>query len=224
MARGRGWYTLDVELEFSSACKCPRFVRIGVLDLTQLSSTELEASVSGYTGAIFSSCPSITEAQIRFRLFIARVTKWFAGPDPFSRVDNLIMEIEIGDSDESDNYGDVEDDEEMEPESQPATPDLAIPKLPLVPQAGGLLNAAPIDLPATSVNLPTMSIDFPATSNGIEEPPKSALTDRMMPASSALSDATDPQQPGSSAQSPPHPGDGWYVVYCAVLPGICYGV
>ena len=238
MARGHGWYTLDIELGFSSACEWPRLVRISVLDLTQLSSTELEASVSGYAGAIFRSCSSVTEAQIRFRLFVARVSKWFASPDPFFRVEDLMMEIEIEDSDDDDNYNGDKGDEEMEPESQPATPELAILRLPLAPQAGGLLNAAPIDLPAApidlpatpidlpaaSIDLPTMSVDPPATSNGIEEPPKSALTNRMMPASSALSDATDPQKPGSSTRSPPHPGDGWYVVHHAVLPGVYYGV
>ena len=214
MAKGRGWYTPGAELGFFSACERLEFVHISVFDLTQLSSTELEASVSGYTGAIFHSCSSVTEAHIRFRLFTAKVAKWFAGPDPFPGVGDMIMEIEIEDSDNNDNNGnDRDDDEEMEAEPQTATAELVIPKLPLAPQAGG----------PSSVG----SIDCPAMSNVIEELPKSAPNDEVILANSALSDAADPLTTSSSNETTPsssRPGDGWYVVHHAVLPGICYGV
>jgi len=188
MVKDHGWCTSDIELEFFCACKCHRFVHTSVLDLTQLSSTELEASVSGYTGAIFRSCHSITEAQIRFRLFIAKVTKWFAGPDPFPGVGNLMMEIEIESSDEDyDNRSDDEGDEEMEPEPQPVTPEPLIPRLPLASQAGGLPNMA--------------SINDPAMSNNVEGPPRSASNSGMMPAGSALDNAADPLKPGPSNET-----------------------
>jgi len=166
-----------------------------VFDLTQFSSTELEASVSGYTGAIFRSCPSIAEAQIRFRLFTAKVAKWFAGPDPFHGVGNLLTVIEIEDSDEDDydNDDNSDGDEEMGPAPQPATPELATPELPLTPQVSGPSDVA--------------SIDVPASSDVIEAP------GGIVPASSASLTA------GSLK-----PGDGWYVVYAAVFPGVFYGV
>ena len=113
--------------------------------------------------------------------------------------------IEIEDSDDDGDNGDS--DEEMGPVPQPTTPEL-----PLAPQVGGPLNVA--------------FIDVPATSDAIEEP-KSASIDGMIPASSASSDTAGAPKPGPSnetTRSPSHPGDGWYVVYHAVLPSVCYGV
>ena len=213
MARDHGWYTSDIKLVFFSVCKRPQLVRISAFDLTQLSSTQLKASVSGYTGAIFHSCLSISEVHIRFRLFIAKVTKWFAGPDPFPGVGNMILEIEIEDSNDSHDNDNGDSDEEMEPAPQPAAPELAIPELPLAPQVGD-----PSDV---------VSIDVPTTLDVIKESLESAPTRGMVPASSASKDAAGSPKPGSSSEtsrSPSHPGDGWYVVHHAILPGVCYGV
>ena len=44
---------------------------------------ELKASVKGYHGAIFRSCSSVTEGQIKYHLFAKRVARMFAGPDLF---------------------------------------------------------------------------------------------------------------------------------------------
>ena len=121
-----------------------------------------------------------------------------------------MTEIEIEDSDE--DYGN-NDDEEMESEPQPPTLQLAIPKLPLVPHLDGPSNAASILVPAT-----------PSDAGG---PPESASAYGMVPASPALNDTADPPKPGSSGETtrfPSRRGDGWYVVYHASLPCVCYGV
>ena len=56
----------------------------------QFSRTELKFSVKGYTGVIFQSCSSLTDANIRFQLFSQQVAQMFTGLDPFSSVANLV--------------------------------------------------------------------------------------------------------------------------------------
>jgi hypothetical protein len=58
--------------------------------LMQFPSTELECSIKGYSDAVFQSCASHAEGNIRFRLFVQRVGQMFAGPDPFSKVTGMI--------------------------------------------------------------------------------------------------------------------------------------
>lgn len=125
-----------------------------------------------------------------------------------------MVEIEDSDDDDDDDgCSDDKGDEEMESEPQPVTPELVIPKLPSTSQAGGLSNA--------------VFTNDPAMSNDIGGAPKPVSNDEMMMETSALNNAADPPKPEASNEnirSPPRPGDGWYVVYRAVLPGVCYGV
>ena len=56
----------------------------------RFSRAELKCSVKGYTGAIFQSCSSLTDANIRFQLFSQQVAQMFTSLDPFSSVANLV--------------------------------------------------------------------------------------------------------------------------------------
>lgn len=60
------------------------------LFLIQPSRSELESSVKNYRGALFRSCSSVVEGNIRMQLFIQHVTKWFANADPFSEASALV--------------------------------------------------------------------------------------------------------------------------------------
>ena len=53
-------------------------------------STELECSVKSYNDAIFRTCSSIAQGNIKFQLFIERVAQMFTGPDLFPDPDSLI--------------------------------------------------------------------------------------------------------------------------------------
>ena len=97
----------------TSACLC----------LTRPSSTELECSIKGYRGAIFQSCSSDTEAKIRFDIFTERISKMFAGPDPFPKVEALMSKLE-----EADEL------QQTPPPVEPKTPVRVTPELPLASQ------------------------------------------------------------------------------------------
>jgi len=65
---------------------------------SQPPSTELESSVKGFSGALFYSCSSQSEAEIKFELFSQTVTLMFAdSPDPFSVVGGGLIPRQGGD-------------------------------------------------------------------------------------------------------------------------------
>ena len=137
----------------------------------RFSRTELECSVKGYTGAIFQSCSSLADANIRFQLFSQRVAQMFTGLDPFSGVANFVPPPVGG------------NDLQEIPAVQATTPtQIASHNLPPAPQ--------------------------------VAASPKSAIKRN---------------DPGPSLVLPacrlknPQPGDGWYIVYKGVLPGVYYG-
>lgn len=84
------------------------------------SSTELEGSVKGYSGAIFRSCSSTTEGKIKFQLFSERVAQMFKATDPFSDVDSLTL-----------GQGGTDGKQRVISAVKPTTPVLVLPKLPL---------------------------------------------------------------------------------------------
>lgn len=118
----------------------------------------------------------------------------FAGSDPFSDVDSLILQPE-----------DVDEQEGSTPAAQPATPVLAIPKLPPVPQAVGPQNTASNYAPESSKS--ALNTGIPGLSKSV------SIDDRSSSAASPL------HIPGV-----PRPGDGWYVAHRAALPGVYGGV
>lgn len=185
MAEARGLSTLDAPLESLSECKCPNVICIGLFGrLTRASSTELECSIRGYTGAIYRSCSSVTEGNIRSYLFAEKVAQFFAGGDPFSNVQDLLPTPEEDDDQQDDEFG-----------SQPSSPDLMMPDLPLASQG-----------------------DDPSSATSVGEAPPSELpsNDTQEPSQSAVNH--EGTGPSSS------PTDGWYVAFHAVLPGVYFGV
>ena len=135
-----------------------------------LSSTEIECSVKGYDGAVFQSCSSPAEGNIKFRLFAERVGQMFAGSDPFSGITGMMSRPEG---------------------CHEATPQ-PVSSVPSIPKRSELL-----------------------------------LTPKVAESSKA---ASKYKPSGSSHVSPLQdpkvcrPGDGWYVVHNAVLPGVYYGM
>ncbi|KAF9787403.1 hypothetical protein BJ322DRAFT_1107468 [Thelephora terrestris] len=142
--------------------------------------TELECSVKGYAGAIFRSCSSISEGKIKLQLFSERISLLFAGPDPFSGVEDLMPRRE-----EFDNQ------RVIETAAKSMTPVLAMPNLSLAPGPANPSHAAP---------------------NRVGVLPKST------------SDEVAESSKSASSRKGPRPGEGWYVAYHAVLPGIYFGV
>lgn len=59
--------------------------------LITFSSTELELSVKGHAHAVFRSCSSISEGQVKYQHFAKQVAEMFAGPDPFPRTGSLTL-------------------------------------------------------------------------------------------------------------------------------------
>ena len=95
-----------------------------------LLSTELECSVKGYPNAIFQSCSLATEANIKFHLFTQRIVQMFAGPDPFSSADVLMLKQEEIDY------------QQLEALAIPPSPILAFPKLSLTLSSLGILTGS----------------------------------------------------------------------------------
>ena len=77
-------------LGFLPECECPCVYlrRPSISDM--VISTELEGCVKGYENAIFQSCSSVSEGNIKFQLFTQRVVEMFANSDPFSGVESLM--------------------------------------------------------------------------------------------------------------------------------------
>ena len=174
MVRVPGLFSLAEDPVFSRKCKYFHVIARHTFGfLTQLSRSELEACVKGHVNAVFRSCSSLTDANIKFQLFTQRVVDMFAGPgpDPFSDANALAPTPARGELQET-------------PTVRSAIPTPIVPKyLRYVPQ--------------------------------VAESSKSALKQRA--------------DSGSSLVSPmrclkiPLPGDGWYLVYNGVLPGVYCG-
>ena len=123
----------------------------------QFSSTEVEASVKGFSGAIYRSCASVGEGKIRLQLFIEKIGALFAGSDPFSFVDDMILEPDSEGAD-----GDDGGDDEPAPAVGTTAPALTAPNLPLAPN---------VDPTAAS----TGDVEYKPASNDVAESSKSAL-------------------------------------------------
>ena len=170
-----GLFSLAEDPVFSIKCNYFHIIASHTFgSLTRLSRSELEACVKGYNNAVFRCCPSLTDANIKFQLFIQRVADMFAGPgpDPFSDVNALA-----------------------------ATP------------ARGRLQETPTVRSATLT--PIVPKHFRHVPQ-VAESSKSALKQRADSGSSLAS-------PMRRLKIPP-PGDGWYLVYNGVLPGVYCGL
>lgn len=82
--------------EFLLECKYYVIPGVFPLSLRRFSSTELEGCVRGYENAIFQSCASVAEGNIKFQIFIQRVVEMFKVPDLFSGVDTLMLQRQEG--------------------------------------------------------------------------------------------------------------------------------
>lgn len=156
LSRAQTWSLFQNVSTFRLVC-----LVFAMTDVIFLLSTELECSVKGYPNAVFRSCSSATEANIKFHLFTERIVQMFDGPDPFSGVDALTLK------EEEVNY------------QQPAAPDiqssptLAFPKLSLTPQVTESWNT-PLDDVAGPSKLASnrdgarssCSFDVPRRANG----------------------------------------------------------
>ena len=154
----------------STSASLQRFASISEMIL----STELECSVKGYDNAVFYTCSSTIQGNIKFQLFTERVARMFTGSDPFPVPDCTTRQ----------------------------------------PERGNVHQTMPPVQPTTSVVV-------------VEKPPRLPLVPQVAESSSSASKRS---ASGSSLVLPSRRykvsrhNDGWYVVYNAVLPGVCYGV
>ena len=140
----RGLFSMGEGPEFLAGCRCPIGMHQQVRRLMQSPSTELECSVKGFPNAVFRSCSSLTEGQIKLHLFAEHVVQMFAGPDPFSDVDDLLPQ-----------WDGVNGQQEMAPVTRPTTPAPVTPEhyppAPQVKESRSTTPDMPPELPASRI-------------------------------------------------------------------------
>ena len=170
--------------------------------------TKLECSVKGYTGAIFQHCSSPIEGNIKFQLFTQRVTQMFAGPDLFSGVDALVPPPTGG-----------KGLEEI-PATQSSAPTSVFHNYiwPALQVADLSKSTSKRNNPRPSkhVNPGPSRHDNPGSSKHIDTGPSKCVD----AGSSRCDDARPSLVSSTHPHKTPSPGDGWYIVYNAVIPGV----
>lgn len=181
--------------------------------------TELECSVKGYTSAIFQHCSLPIEGNIKFQLFTQRVAQMFAGPDPFSGVDALVPLPTGG-----------KGLEEI-PATQSSAPTSVFPNYiwPALQVADSSKSTSNRDNPRPSkhVNPGPSRHNNPGSSKCIDTGPSKCIdagpSKHVDAGSSRRNDAGPSLISSTHPHKTPSPGDGWYVAYNAVIPGVYCG-